>query len=319
MNVKNINGGLLMSKDKISTFVANLAMLLALESYSPEKAEANLDIKEDCIEIQIDETEKEEIKIDTPNISGPVNNLPWVKDEEFLKAQKDHDTPVLMAAYCAVLIDPLPGEEYNVKLATKSLKGIVLSSQEIFSQNKMIGPYTKERGYRKGASFAGPNIVETEGGGVCKTASTLYNVAILSDLEIIERHNHSMPVNYVPYGQDATVAYGHKDFRFKNDKDFSILIWSEIVENRLYIGLYGQEKPPKVEWKHHITNKVEAPIHYKNNPNLKETEEKVILKGIDGATVESNIKIIYQDGTIKTKNLGVSRYLPLPYVIEINR
>ena len=37
-----------------------------------------------------------------------------------------------------------------------------------------------------------------------------YNVAVLSNLKIIERHNHSMPVPYVPYGQDATVAYGSK-------------------------------------------------------------------------------------------------------------
>ncbi len=313
------NGGFLMSKDKISTFVANLAMLLALESYSPEKAEANLDVKEDCIEIQIDETEKEDVKIDTPDISGPVNNLPWTEDEEFLEAQKNHNTPVLMAAYCAVLIDPLPGEEYNVKLASKSLKGIVLSTEEIFSQNQLIGPYTKERGYRKGASFAGPNIVESEGGGVCKIASTLYNVAILSDLETIERHNHSMPVNYVPYGQDATVAYGYKDFRFKNHKDFAILIWSEIVGNRLYIGFYGQERPPRVEWEHDIKKKVKAPIHYKNNPNLEKGEEKIILRGIDGATVESRVKIQYEDGTTKIKNLGISRYLPLPYVIEVNR
>ncbi|HSH35174.1 VanW family protein, partial [Schnuerera sp.] len=293
--------------------------LLALESYKPEKVEANLDIKKDCLEIEIEGLKKEELEIDAPDISGPVNNLPWVEDEDFLKAQKKHNTPDLMAAYCAVLIDPLPGEEYNVNLAANSIKGIVLSTDEIFSQNKMIGPYTKERGYRKGASFAGPYIVETEGGGVCKIASTLYNVAILSDLEIIERHNHSMPVNYVPYGQDATVAYGYKDFRFKNDKDFSILIWSEIIGNRLYIGFYGQEASPKVEWQHKIINKVKAPIHYKNNPDLEEGEEKIILKGIDGATVETTVIIKYEDGRYKTKKLGISQYLPLPHVIEKNK
>ncbi|MCF6466775.1 VanW family protein [Clostridium sp. Cult2] len=308
-----------MSMDKISTFLANLAMLLALESYTPEKTEANLEIKEDCIEIQIDELSNNKLEIDTPDISGTVDNLPWVEDEEFLEAQTKHKTPVLMKAYCAVLINPLPGEEYNVNLAANSLKGIVLLPQEIFSQNHLIGPYTREKGYRKGASFAGPNIVESDGGGVCKIASTLYNVAILCDLEIIERHNHSMPVNYVPYGQDATVAYGHKDFRFKNNKDFPILIWSEIVGNRLYIGFYGQEKPPAVEWQHNITNKVKAPIHYKRNPNLEEGKEKTILQGIDGATVESSIIIKYENGKIKTKNLGISRYLPLPYVIEVNK
>ena len=309
-----------MSKDKISAFMTNLAILFALESYSPEKMDANSEIKEDCIEIRIDnlEGEDENFKIDMPNISGKVTNLPWANDKEFLKAQKEHNGNILMGAYCAVLIDPLPGEEFNVKLAANTIKGIVLPAGEIFSQNKLVGPYTESRGYKRGASFAGPNIVETEGGGVCKIATTLYNVAILSDLEIIERHYHSMPVNYVPYGQDATVAYGHKDFRFKNDKDFPILIWSQIVGNRLYIGFYGQQESPQVEWHHNIKNRVEAPKHYRVNPNLKRGEEKILIRGIGGATVESIITIKYEDGTIKTKNLGISNYLPMPHVIEIN-
>ena len=128
-----------------------------------------------------------------------------------------------------------------------------------------------------------------------------------------------MPVNYVPYGQDATVAYGYKDFKFKNDKEFPILIWSEIVGNRLYIGFYGQEKSPKIEWQHNITNRIEAPKLYRTNLDLKEGEEKVIIHGIDGATVESIITIKYEDGTINTKNLGISRYIPMPYIIEVNK
>lgn len=307
-----------MAKDKISVFMANLAMLLALESYSTVNANTNTELKEERIEIHVDESELGEkgIEVDTPDVSGPVNKLPWAEDEDFLKAQQENNTHVLMAAYCSVLTDPLPGEEHNVNLAASSARGIVLPSQKIFSQNELIGPYTESRGYKKGASFAGPNIVQTEGGGVCKIASTLYNVAVLSDLEIVERHYHSMPVNYVPYGQDATVAYGGKDFKFKNNKDFPILIWAEIIGYRLYIGFYGQEESPKVEWSHNVTDKVEAPTYYKKNSELEENEEKLILKGIDGATVESKVIIQYEDGSTETKNLGISRYLPLPNVIE---
>lgn len=308
-----------MEKDRFSIFMANLAMLLALESYTPEKIEANLEIKEDCIEIQIDRSENEEINIDMPNVSGTVTNLPWIKDEEFLKAQEEIEANVLMGAFCSVLINPLPGEEFNVDLAAKSVKGIVVPPNSVFSQNESIGPYTESRGYKKGASYTGGNIVQTEGGGVCKIASTLYNVVILSDLDIVERHNHTMPVNYVPYGQDATVAYGGKDFKFKNDKDYPILIWAKIVDNRLYIGFYGQEKSPQVEWHHKVKNIVKAPKYYKNNPELKEGEEKVIITGIDGATAESWITIRYEDGKVKTKKLGISHYIPLPHIIEVNK
>ena len=305
-----------MSKDKLSIFMAHLATLLALESYSPEVVDT-VDLKEDSIEIKVDETEGE-IKFDRPDKSGPVANLPWVENEKFLKAQKENGANVLMGAFCSVLIDPLPGEEYNVELAAKSLKGIVVKEGKIFSQNQFIGPYTESRGYKKGASYSGANIVQTEGGGVCKIASTLYNAAILSDLEIVERHNHTMPVNYIPYGQDATVAYGGKDFKFKNNKDYPILIWSEILDDRLYIGIYGREKSPEVMWHHNITNVIEAPKYYKKNTELEKGEERVLIKGLDGATVESYITIKYDDGNIKTKDLGISKYIPLPYVIEIN-
>jgi len=302
-----------MFKDKISAIMAHLAMLLALESYSPNKPVES--VKEKPVEIQASETERNEI--DVPDVSGPVERVPWQNDKDFLIAQKEHNTPVLMAAFCSVLVDPLPGEEHNVKLAASSVKGIVIPPNGVFSQNRLIGPFTKERGYEIGTSFAGPNLVKTEGGGVCKIATTLYNVAVLCDLEIIERHYHSMPVNYVPYGQDATVAYGHKDFQFKNNKDFPILIWSELIGDRLYIGLYGQEKAPQVEWVHNIISTTEYPTYYRKNPQLKQGEKKVVIKGIDGATVESKVIIKYENGEIKTKNLGISSYYPLPEIIEI--
>ncbi len=251
--------------NKYSAFLANLAILFCLETYEPEVVEEDLIIES---EIQ---SNVENLKIDVPKISGgAVDNLPWVEDIEFLKAQKENGANILMAAFCTIFTSSLPGgEQYNVQLAADSLAGTVLFPGEVFSQNKVLGPYTKEKGYKEGQSYAGSNITTTIGGGVCKIASTLYNVSILNDLEIVERHNHSMPVPYVPYGQDATVAYGVKDLKFKNNKDFPILIWAKAIDNRLYIGFYGKEKAPKIQWNHKITNRVEAPKYYKKNPDLK--------------------------------------------------
>lgn len=292
------------AEKRIIAFMITFTLLLDFGYYIAETKEIT-DIKEENVEIQID----------VPDVSGPVKNLPWVRDEDFLKAQRENNAYILMAGFCSVLIDPLPGESHNVNLAAKSAKGIVIPPGGIFSQNQLIGPYTSDRGYKMGTSFAGANLVKTEGGGVCKIATTLYNVAILSDLEILERHNHSMPVNYVPYGQDATVAYGHKDFRFKNTYDFPILIWSEIIGHRLYMGIYGRKEAPNVEWVHEITNLVDPPVYYRTNPDL-EVEEKLVIKGIRGATVRSKVIVRYGDGTVKVKDLGTSFYHPLPNVIE---
>lgn len=255
---------------------------------------------------------------DRPQVSGLVSNLPWRNNSDFLMTKEEYETPILMAGFCAVLKNPLPGEAYNVALASDSMKGIVLKPSEIFSMNGLIGPYNKSKGYKEGASYSDGNIVMTEGGGVCKIATISYNLAVLSDLEIIERYHHSMPINYVPYGQDATVFYGVKDIKFKNTTGNNILIWSQMIDHRLYMAFYGLEKPPHISWNHEISNIIEPPTKYIQNPNLDKGKINIVTQGLEGADVQSSITKIYQDGRIKTENMGISKYRPLAKLVEVN-
>lgn len=248
--------------------------------------------------------------------SGNAVGLPWEKDLAFLEALASKNTFLQMAAYRTVLPDPLPGEEYNVHLAARLLSGTVLEAGEIFSHNKVLGPYTSQKGYRAGPTYAGTRMTTTIGGGVCKIASTLYNVAVLSNLEIIERHPHSMPVPYVPYGQDATVAYGIKDFKFKNNTPYPILIWAQGINNTLYIGFYGQVKPPKVKWHHDVIKLVERGALYRHDANLPEGCERIVVKGMDGGLVESWLTIRQEDGSYERKKLGRYYYAPINDVID---
>ena len=248
-------------------------------------------------------------------VSGATRGMPWERDEEFIEAKQRNKTPVLLGGYRTVLRDPLPGEEYNVHLAASMLAGILVKSGEVFSQNMAIGPYTQERGFEKGPTYLGTTLTVTTGGGVCKIASTLYNVAVLSNLKIVERHNHTMPVPYVPYGQDATVAYGVKDFRFLNDTGSDLMIWAQGIDNILYMAFYGSQAGPAVEWKHEVLEIRKAPVLYKTNPQLAPGEQKLLLEGMDGAVVKSWITILTPEST-QTKYMGVSNYLPMPHLVE---
>ncbi|MDP4093873.1 MAG: VanW family protein [Bacillota bacterium] len=249
--------------------------------------------------------------------SGPTAEVPWTSDEAFKKAQTDNGTPVMMAGYKTVLRDPLPGEEYNVHLAARLLAGKVIQPGQVFSQNGQIGPYNEEKGFQKGPTYIGSQLTTTVGGGVCKIASTLYNVTILSNLQIVERHAHSMPVPYVPYGQDATVAYGARDFKFRNDTQYPIMIWAQGVENTLYIAFYGKEQPDKVEWHHEVLGTEKAPVVQRKSPELPSGSTKQVLEGMDGATVKSWITVLKPDGTVTVKNLGISSYRPMAYIVEV--
>ena len=255
---------------------------------------------------------------DIPEASSQVHNLPWRNNLDFIDAKFKYNTPILMAGFCSVLKNPLPGEEYNVSLAAQNISGKVVKSNKIFSQNTALGPYNEVNGYKEGATYVEGNIVMATGGGVCKIATTLYNLVVLSNLEVVERYNHSMPINYVPYGQDATVAYGIKDFKFKNSGDGNILIWSQLIGNRLYMAFYGTEHVPEVTWSHEIDNIIEPSIKYVKNENLNKGDMNTIIQGLHGARVKSKVQIKSKDGIIKIRDMGISQYEPLPKLIEIN-
>lgn len=251
-------------------------------------------------------------------VSGPVSELPWTADREFIKARLRNDTNVLLGGYRTVLRDPLPGEEYNVHLAASLLAGIVIKPGAVFSQNSAIGPYTEEKGFEKGPTYIGTTLTTTIGGGVCKIASTLYNVAVLSNLKIVERHNHSMPVPYVPYGQDATVAYGSKDIRFRNDTGYDIMIWAQGIDNVLYMAFYGSQPGPSIEWTHEVVEIRKAPVKYRINPQLGVDQQKPVLEGMDGAIVKSWITVSTSN-SVNVKYMGISDYKPMPHLMEKGR
>ena len=251
-------------------------------------------------------------------LSEPTTEVPWENDPGFLEQKEKMGATLLMAAYKTVLHDPLPGEEFNVHLAADYISGTVLEPGKVYSQNQTAGPYTSERGFRIGPTYHGTEVGTTIGGGVCKVSSTLFNVVVLSNLEIVERHTHNMPVPYVPYGQDATVSYGSKDFKFKNNTSSPLLIMAKGIDNILYIGFYGQTEPPKVTWNHEVINVVKAPVICKKSREVPVGTEKVIHEGMDGALIRSWITMTYPDGRQEIRSFGKVNYNPLPFIKEIN-
>ena len=55
-------------------------------------------------------------------------------------------------------------------------------------------------------------------------SSTLFSAILYTDLDVLERANHSMPVHYVPSGMDATVFWDSPDFKFENNHKYPVKI-----------------------------------------------------------------------------------------------
>lgn len=124
----------------------------------------------------------------------------------------------------------------NLKLAANAINGTVIMPGETFSFNKIVGQRTYSKGYKDAPVFTGPgseNIENGVGGGICQVASTLFNTVLYADLQIVERHQHSQRVSYVPLGRDAAISWGSQDFRFKNTTSHPIKIFVTVSGGKI--------------------------------------------------------------------------------------
>lgn len=129
----------------------------------------------------------------------------------------------------------------NVKNGTQKLNGKVLYPGDSISVCSSMMPFTEENGYELAASYANGAVVESFGGGICQVSTTLYLAVLRSELEVTERHNHSMAVRYVKPSMDAAIAEGSKDFKFKNNLDAPIYIEGFAAGGTISFVVYGEE------------------------------------------------------------------------------
>ena len=159
---------------------------------------------------------------------------------------------VLLGEYTTRFNPGVVGRSANVRLSSQAVEGKVLMPGDTFSFNKATGERTPSKGYRVAKIFIKKpdkeksEIVDGVGGGVCQVSSTLYNAVRKTNdtssdrLKIVERNHHSLPVNYVPAGLDATVAWPYKDFRFRNNYSFPIYLRTKVNGGRLTISVWGR-------------------------------------------------------------------------------
>lgn len=148
-----------------------------------------------------------------------------------------------IASYTSTLYDNQESRVYNITKACSILNGTIIKPGEEFSFNNTIGPMGEENGFKKATGFdSDGKLIQISGGGMCQISSTLYNVALLANLEITERHAHSRRVNYVPADKDATIYYGSLDLKFINNTDSDIKITAENDNYSVTIKMFKKEQ-----------------------------------------------------------------------------
>lgn len=137
----------------------------------------------------------------------------------------------------------------NVARAASLISGTVVPPGEVFSFNDTVGHRTRENGFYTAKEYINGESVDGIGGGTCQVSSTLYSAVLYADMNIVERLNHMMSVGYIPLGQDATVADGGVDFKFKNSSDYPVKIVANTNGSSITVTILGTDwdPPRKIE------------------------------------------------------------------------
>lgn len=130
----------------------------------------------------------------------------------------------------------------NVANGCSLINGTTLYPGEEFSAYETVSPFSEENGYHLAGSYLNGTVVESLGGGICQVSTTLYNAVLLAEMQVTERHNHSMEVSYVQPSADAAIAESAgKDFKFVNNTEYPIYIEGYTADKKITFTIYGVE------------------------------------------------------------------------------
>lgn len=200
----------------------------------------------------------------------------------------------------------------NIMNACSKINNTTLYPGDVFSTNAILGEMSTDNGYYKAPTILGNKLVDDYGGGVCQVSSTLYNAILYSELEIVERTNHSLKVGYLDYAYDATLADDFLDLKFRNNTSFPVLIESYASSGSVVVNVYGHETRPEnrtISFENEFVSKVSPGgeiVSYDSNlsPN-----QRVVDVAAKTGYVYNLYKNIYIDNQVVDRVLvNVSKY-----------
>ncbi|MHA6532741.1 VanW family protein [Paenibacillus sp. BAC0078] len=237
-----------------------------------------------------------------------------------LKALKDQGIERKISEFSTSLGASGPGRTFNIESAAQAVDGTILPPGAVFDYGKAIQKAQADTGFREAPVIVNGKLQPGTGGGICQVSSTLYNAALHSGLEIVERRNHSLPVNYLPKGQDATFSEGNINFRFRNNTGKYLIIKAAVQGRYLTVKLFGTF-PKNVTFliQSRTVEVLQPADKYVSDPSLPRGGTRVLQNGKTGYVVETYITRLVDGKATEKKLLSRDTYYAQKRVIAINR
>ena len=209
----------------------------------------------------------------------------------------------------------------NVANGARLINGSVVWPGETFSAGGTMNPITAANGYYMAGAYENGQVVESIGGGVCQVSTTLYNAALMAELEITERSNHSMIVSYVKPSMDSAIAGTYKDLKITNNTDAPIYIEGVTANKHITFTIYGHETRPAnrtIKYESEVLEVIQPGAEkVTKDPTQPTTYRKVTQSAHVGYKAQL-WKIVYEDGKqVSREKVNYSSYAAEPAYVTV--
>jgi vancomycin resistance protein YoaR len=290
--------------------------------YTPEKSAARLDWNTLLSELTLILPRDFTIVTDTAITESPLTiKLPVTikRPNITMNRLKQEGIERKIAEFSTTLLSSSPGRIFNVNSAAQAVNGMIIKPGEDFDYSKVIEQAESKYGFQEAPVIINGKLAPGLGGGICQVSSTVYNAAVRTGMEIIERRNHSIPVSYLPLGQDATFASGSINFRFKNNTGKYLLIRAAVEDRTLTVKFYGTFREDTQYTMESVTvATLPAPNKYVQNATLAVGTQEVLQDGKIGYIVET-FQVKKVDGVVIDKTrISRDTYRPQSRLIAVH-
>jgi vancomycin resistance protein YoaR len=207
---------------------------------------------------------------------------------------------------------------HNISLIAGIVNNALILPGQTFSLNQYVGQRTTARGFVLAPEISSGAEKQAVGGGVSQFATTMFNAAYFSGMNIIEHHPHSFWISRYPPGREATVSWPEPDLKWSNNTPYGVLVQAWDDGNHTHVRFWSTPYW-QVAWSSSPETHVTQPA------TTYETPDELSGKQVCVATVaETGFDItIYRtlslNGVAKPQESWFHRYIPQPlHICKIN-
>lgn len=221
----------------------------------------------------------------------------------------------------------IPNRVSNIILGSSLINGALVKPGDVFSFDALVGPVSKEQGFKQAYVINSGRTVLDDGGGICQVSTTVFRAALNTGLPILKRTAHAYRVGYYEQhgfkpGLDATIFSPSVDLQFKNDTEHTILVQTTVdkANSRLQVDIYGTLDGRKVIISDPVVSNIKPapePL-YQDDPTLPTGTLKQVDFAAAGATSIFTRKV-YKNGQLVIDDVFKSNFRPWQAVFLVGK